>query len=139
MVTDHGAETRSVRVRLTAFGAPPTSARATVLRQGPAQRTRRALIGLGVFWAPAMLAVFIPIAHFILVPTLLLAGLVFAAVRLREDSRLLGVRGDCPRCGIEQDFPAGGRFRRSGAIDCPRCHTRLTLVADDGGNDTEAH
>jgi hypothetical protein len=132
MVTDRGAQ-ETVPVRLTAFGAAPASAAATVLHQGAGQRTKRALTGLGMFWGPATLAVFIPVGHFILVPTLLVGGIVFAAVRLRENDRLVAVRGSCPRCHAEQDFPAGGRFRSGCTIDCPRCHTRLTLNTDDAG------
>ncbi len=131
MVTDREGDTQAVRVRLTAFGAPPTTATAIVLRQGAARRLRRALGALALCWVPAALAVFIPVGHFVLVPTLLVGGLVLAAMRLREDRRLLGARGACPRCGAEQDFPAAGRFRPERSVDCPRCHTRLTLTAED--------
>jgi hypothetical protein len=112
---------------LTAFGAPPTHVTATVVQQNPGRRATRALAGLGAFWATAAAAVFIPVAHFVLVPTFLAAGVVTAAPRLREDRRLTGVRGACPRCGVEQSFEAHGRFVRERTIDCPSCHHHLVL------------
>jgi len=52
-----------------------------------------------------------------------------AVLRAREDTRLLAVHGCCPRCGVEQDFSAGGRFRVERALDCPHCHNHLTFAA----------
>ena len=119
----------SVPASLVVFGSPPTSATATVVEQGPGRRAARALAGLGIFWAIAAVCVFIPIAHFLLVPTFLLGGIVVAALRLREGRRLLALRGACPRCGAEQDFGATGRFDKEREVVCPGCHTRLRLVA----------
>src|SRR5262245_56775998 len=95
---------------LTAFGSPPSPATATVLDQSPGQRVARTAAGLGICWGIALITLFIPVAHFILVPTFLTAGIVLAALRAREARRLLKVRGTCPRCGVEQEFKAGGRF-----------------------------
>jgi transposase-like protein len=74
--------------------------------------------------------VFIPVAHFVLVPTLLAAGVITAVLRLGEAARLASVRGVCPRCGTEQEFESGGRFRRERTLDCPGCHHHLRLIAD---------
>jgi hypothetical protein len=120
--------TADVPATLAVFGAPPAPATARVARQGPADRMRRVLTALGVFWGLAVPAVFMPVAHFILVPTLLLTGVVVAVLRSREDVRLLGAHGRCPRCGVEQDFPGAGRFQGEQALDCPRCHNRITLT-----------
>jgi hypothetical protein len=121
--------TADLPATLAAFGAPTAPATARVARQTPADRMRRALTALGIFWGLAVPAVFMPVAHFILVPTLLLTGAMAAALRGREDVRLLGAHGRCPRCGVEQDFPGSGRFHGEQALDCPRCHNRLTLTA----------
>jgi len=40
-----------------------------------------------------------------------------------------GLKGRCPRCGVEQEFPASGRLRGERALDCPRCHNHLTFSA----------
>jgi len=115
---------------LTAFGAAPTPATATVLSQPPGERLARTAVALGACWGGALVSVFIPVAHFILVPTFFIAGIAVAVARAREAMRLLGVHGVCPRCAQEQDFEVGGRFTPSRALDCPKCHTTLTLTAD---------
>jgi hypothetical protein len=115
---------------LTAFGSPPTQATATVLQQSPGQRLARTAAGLGLFWGLALVGLFIPVAHFILVPTFVVAGIAMAVVRAREDKRLLKVRGVCPRCGVQQEFKVGGRFASQRSLDCPKCHTNLTLISE---------
>jgi hypothetical protein len=118
-----------IPARLTAFGAPPAPATATVLSQRPAERLLRTAAGLGLFWGLALVSVFIPVAHFILVPTFVLAGIAVAVMRAREATRLLRVHGTCPRCGKEQDFEIGGRLTPARQLDCPKCHNNLTLTA----------
>ena len=115
---------------LTAFGASPVPVTATVLSQAPGERMARTAAALGACWGLALVSLFIPVEHFILVPTFFIAGIAVAVVRMREDTRLLGVRGTCPRCGQAQDFEVGGRFTPSRSLDCPRCHNTLTLTAD---------
>ena len=113
---------------LAAFGYPSRPATAVIIEQSPGQRFARAVAGLAIFWGCALGGLFIPVAHFILVPTFLTAGIVMAAKRVREDRRLIAVRGSCPRCGIEQEFKPGGRFVGGRKFDCPRCHGNLALV-----------
>jgi hypothetical protein len=117
-----------VPASLTAFGHPPRPVRAVIVEQAPGQRFARTLAGLGMFWGLALASVFIPVAHFILVPTFLVAGVVMAIKRAREDRRLLRVRGACPRCGAVQDLKPGGRFVDGRSFDCPSCHGNLTLA-----------
>jgi hypothetical protein len=62
-------------------------------------RTRRALKAWGACWAAAVPAVFIPIAHFILVPGLLLGGIVGGFFLSRQSDVVLGGKGECPSCG----------------------------------------
>jgi len=123
----------TVPATLSAFGAPPRLVTATVLQQSSQRRATRALAALGVFWGLAAVAVFLPVAHFVLVPAFLAAGAITAGLRLREDRRLLSVRGVCPRCHVDQEFPAEQRFSQEQTLDCPRCHTHLTLTADATG------
>ena len=117
-----------VPAQLTAFGHPPQPARAVILEQAPGQRFARTLAGLGMFWGLGLASVFIPVAHFVLVPTFAVAGVVMAVKRAREDRRLLLVRGACPRCGTMQELRPGGRFVDGRSFDCPSCHGNLTLA-----------
>ena len=114
---------------LSAFGAPPADATATVQNQSPAERLRRTAAGVGLCAGLALVSLFIPVAHFILVPTFVGAGIAVAVVRAREDTRLLRVHGTCPRCGTTQEFECGGRLAATHNLDCPACHTNLTLTA----------
>jgi hypothetical protein len=116
-----------VAVSLTAFGFAPRPATALVIEQSTGERVGRAFAGLGMFWALALGGLFIPVAHFILVPVFLVAGVVLAVKRSREDRRLAEVRGPCPRCGAEQVFKAGGRFEPGRGFDCPACHGTVAL------------
>lgn len=117
-----------VPASLTAFGHPSRPALAVIVEQAPGQRVARTLAGLGMFWALALGSVFIPVAHFVLVPTFVVAGIVMAVRRAREDRRLLRVRGACPRCGAVQELRPGGRFVDGRSFDCPKCHGNLTLA-----------
>jgi hypothetical protein len=114
-------------VSITAFGASPRPGTATIVEQPPGQRLLRTLSGVGMFWALALGGLFIPVAHFVLVPTFLAAGIAMGVKRAREDRRLLGVHGACPRCGVEQEFRVGGRFFDGRTFGCPRCHNNLRL------------
>lgn len=121
--------TVEIPVSLAAFGSPPTPATATVVIQSPGQRLARTATGLAVCWGLALAGLFIPVAHFILVPTFVMAGIAVAVARARETRRLLTVHGVCPRCRVQQDFKGGGRFQSTKSLDCPRCHNTLTLTA----------
>ncbi len=120
---------------LTVFGAPPTRVTATVVRQSVGRRTARAVTALGACWGFAVVAVFIPVAHFLLVPGLVITGVVLAIVRAREAWRLARVHGMCPRCRLEQQFERGGGVRRRTVL-CPNCRNDLvlTLESDSAGS-----
>ena len=120
-----------VQAALTEFGHPPSRVTAVIIEQAPSQRLGRTLAGLGTFWALALGGLFIPVAHFILVPTFLVTGIIVAVKRAREDRRLVQLRGACPRCGAAQEFAPGGRFATGRSVDCPKCHGTLTLVAGE--------
>jgi hypothetical protein len=121
-----------VPVSLVAFGFTPRPATAVVIEQSGGERIARALAALGLFWAAALGGLFIPVAHFILVPAFLTAGIVMAVRRSREERRLVEVRGHCPRCGVAQVFKAGGRFVKGRSIDCPACHGSSALELPGG-------
>lgn len=117
-----------IMAQLTAFGHESRPATAVVIEQAAGARLGRVLAGLGMFWGLALISVFIPVAHFLLVPTFAVAGIVMAAKRAREDRRLVLLRGACPRCGAAQEFRPGGRFVAGRRLDCAACHGNLTLA-----------
>jgi hypothetical protein len=131
--TRGAGDARVVPAHLTAFGAPPTPALITVVDLPGAARLRRAAAGLAACWGAAAVAVFLPILHFVLVPGLTVGGIVAAIVLGRQAQRVTEVRGRCPRCSSEERFEAGGRMQPTRRVDCPRCHTNVTLVAGEPG------
>ncbi len=68
-------------------------------RWTPAARLRRAAKRWTVLWALAALSVLIPVAHFVLVPALLIAGPISAVARYRQRSGVIAGEGVCPSCG----------------------------------------
>lgn len=119
--------TRTIDLQLRGFGAPPAAARAEVAELTAAERLKRAGVWFGAFIAVAVIALPIPIVHFVLVPAGLLLAVTLGAWRLREGVIFRGVQGRCPLCGAEQRFPLMGRFRLPRPLDCEVCRRRLTL------------
>lgn len=115
---------------LQVFGAVPTGATAALVPQNLGQRIARAFGGLIASWAAAIVSIFIPVAHFILVPGFLVLGVTWAVLRSRERERLLRLRGICPRCGREEDFGRGGRQGGQLWVTCPGCFNRLLVTIE---------
>ncbi len=93
------------------------------------QRLVRALRMLGGWWLAAVVCVFLPVAHFVLVPFCLLGGLVAAAFRLQARTRLAGAEGTCPDCGARQPLELPRNLRFPLDIACRNCHRALRLSA----------
>ena len=128
-------EDRVLDGRLTYFQQPPTPARVTVRFHGPLARQRRAWQALGTCWGLMIVAVFIPLAHFVLVPGLLIAGPVMFAVRSKLERTLVSTRGACPACGVEQTFTEHGRLLTPQPLRCGSCRRELKLEVDFPGGE----
>jgi len=101
-----------------------TDALARVAVHGRADRVRRAVLGLLGCWAAACVALFLPVLHFVLVPSLLIAGPWLALVRLGERRTVLGVEGPCPACGgAIVTRPGGGATQE---VRCDHCRRSIT-------------
>ncbi|SRR6266496_851355 len=118
---------------LAAFGAEPRRVSVSVVRQSPGEHALRAFKRGGLFWAVAAGCVFLPVLHFVLVPSFFVIGLAVGIKHLSDREIVSRVRGTCPRCGLEQDFAAGNRLTPSWELDCPACHNHLTLTLDSAG------
>jgi len=117
---------------LTVFGAPPRPVLVTVTRPSPGQRLTRAAKRAGAFWAVAAGCVFLPVLHFVLVPTFVVVGAAAGFRQLGDQEIVSRVHGPCPRCGREQDFAAGNRLTPTWTLDCGACHNTLTLTLERG-------
>jgi hypothetical protein len=90
-------------------------------------RLRRAARAWAGCWGAAIVAVFLPVLHFVLVPSLIVAGPLYAMVMMRERVTVLGADGDCPACGAPQHpkLKAGAGDRME--FRCESCRRALSL------------
>ena len=121
--------TRTLLLPLEGFGAAATQASVEVARLTPGERIRRSALGFVALLAVALVALPIPIVHFILVPAALLGAIVLAVIRLRQGEVFGAVEGACPFCGERQTFTVLGRFRLPRVLHCAACHRELRLTA----------
>ena len=112
---------------LTGFSGEPTRGSCTVLSFDRAGRWQRALRTVGKWWGLAFLCVFIPVAHFVLVPTFLALGLYQFTQRLGTSELTLKARGTCPDCGVEQALEVAPHWRVPQQVACTECHRGLKL------------
>lgn len=120
-------EIRSLNLPLRAYGAKPTAARVELDVLTPTDRLKRAATILGISLVAAMIALPIPLVHFVFVPGVLVAGIVLSIVRLRQGEIFRSASGPCPYCATEQSFTVMGRFRLPKKLHCEACHRQLVL------------
>jgi len=113
---------------LTGYHGVPTHGSVTIQAFDREQRWRRALAGLGKWWGIALLSVFIPVAHFLLVPSFFVYGLGQFFQRLGTAEVAAAPRGTCPDCGAEQVLELAPRWRAPQPVTCRHCHRGLRLT-----------
>jgi hypothetical protein len=120
--------TRSLELALRGVGAAPAVAQVDVLVLNPADRLKRAGLAFAAGLAVAILAVPIPIVHFVLVPGAFLGGLGMALNRLRQGETFRSAKGGCPYCGAEQTFTLFGGFHLPKRLNCGACQRDLYIT-----------
>ncbi len=111
---------------LTGYGDSTTAGEATVVHFDGGERMARAGKGLAMAWGAALASVFIPVAHFLLVPGLFLAGLVVFVKRMRRKVVVDTVRGACPDCNHDQSFDTANDWCLPMDLTCANCSRLLT-------------
>jgi hypothetical protein len=92
------------------------------------ERVVRATVVLAAAFALAVIALPIPLVHFVLVPGSLILGLVLGAARFRQREIFSLARAACPFCGTEQRLGLAGRvFRLPRQVFCKNCGRSLDL------------
>lgn len=132
MPDDSAAPATPRRLTLSGYHGTPTPATLVVATFDRSARLRRALKGLAGFWGAMVVSVFLPVAHFVLVPSFLFIGIWQFFRRLKQSEQLRGAHGRCPDCGAEQDFELGSA-RLPQSVTCGSCHRGLTLAAAEVG------
>lgn len=90
-------------------------------------RMRRAALGIGACWGAAILAVFLPVLHFILVPALVVAGPLVFLSQLRQHATILDVEGPCPACGAPIEEKLGRDAQLPIQLRCEQCRRALEV------------
>lgn len=119
-------ELKSIPARLSLPDG--TEAAATVEFEffSPGRARKRALQTWIYCWGAAIGAVFLPLLHFVLVPTLIVAGPVVFLIMSRSRTRMLGGRGTCPGCHAEFMIGAGQTQNRFYDL-CTVCRREVTV------------
>ncbi len=91
-------------------------------------RTRRALLRLAMFWGMAGVSLFIPLAHFVLVPGFLIAGPVVAVMVYRSKQARDHVEGRCPVCGEGITIKLEAKDEIPKWTYCPACNAALQIT-----------
>jgi len=112
---------------LTGYHGKPTQGKVTIQTFDREQRIRRAVTGLGKWWGVAVVTVFIPVAHFVLVPSFLAYGGWQFFQRLGTTEVATDARGTCPDCGADQVLELAARWRVPQPVTCRQCHRGLRL------------
>ncbi len=115
------------RVAVTAFGKASREGVARVRFWPTGGRAIRVAKGLGACWGFALITLFIPLAHFILVPGFLIGGLVIAVRWSGQTRTYVDVRGRCPVCEQESGFKVRGEFLLAKETTCQACGARVIL------------
>ncbi|HEY2824984.1 MAG TPA: hypothetical protein VGI83_05515 [Gemmatimonadales bacterium] len=116
------------QAELTGYHDATAPATVVVATFDGAARWRRSIRGLLQCWGIAILCIFIPVAHFFLVPGFFIAGVVVFVRRRGQSVVVVSARGRCPDCSTEQAFDAPARWEPEFAVDCRQCHRRLRLT-----------
>ncbi len=127
-------EARAEQFDIVGYADGPAGGEAQVFSFNSGERWARALKGLGLSWLVAAGTVFIPVAHFLLVPGFLFFGIYVFVSRLRAHEVTMRIHGVCPDCGEEQDFEVGGKWALPRSLACRACGRTLRAVAADHTN-----
>src|SRR2546430_9100307 len=112
-------------VLLRGYHGAPTSGTVTIREFNRDERVRRALAGLGKWWGVAIVSVFIPVAHFVLVPSFLAYGGGRFFPPLPPPCRAPLCAPPDARCGDAPAAPALRRGRAPAPAKLPAARLRL--------------
>lgn len=93
-----------------------------------ADRTKRALKFLGLSWLAAGVAVFIPIAHFVLVPGLVFLGIYLAISTFKTSQAMESADGSCPNCNESVSIKLEAKDALPKWTYCPNCNHAIQIT-----------
>ena len=87
------------QVTVETSNAQKNNAEATIQKYSEAEAHKRAVRGVGIFFALAVGSIFLPLVHFVLVPMFLILTPVAFVFLKRTKAKILKIAGTCPACG----------------------------------------
>ncbi|MFO1519590.1 MAG: hypothetical protein U1F57_08035 [bacterium] len=98
-------------VRLSYSESTPTAGWVEIQQWTDRQRFMNCAKLWGIFWLGAVVAVFLPVLHFFLVPLLFVIGPIAGIVKLQQKERIFKGEGICPACQAPLKIePGSARF-----------------------------
>lgn len=97
----------------------------------PRDRVQRAGKILGLMWLGAVITVFIPIAHFFLVPGFFIGGIVMATLRYKVVESADKVTGTCPTCKESVIISLDESDKLPVWKYCPSCNNAVQLMSPE--------
>ena len=91
-------------------------------------RSSRAITALLACWAAAGITLFIPIAHFFLVPAFFIAGPVLFYFRFKQVEAKEKIDGHCPNCDQEITIALENTDKLPKRTYCPACDKAIELT-----------
>jgi hypothetical protein len=123
-----GMTSRTLEVPLKGFGSAPTEAQVVVETLDFRQRLLRGGAMMAAGLVLALIALPIPVVHFVLVPGALVLGLTLGTIRMGQREIFSLAEGTCPFCGTRQRLGLAGRvFRLPRRVHCRNCQRELDL------------
>ena len=91
------------------------------------ERLKRALKWFSICFAAALISLFIPLAHFVLVPTFLLSSFIVPFYIYSIESLVIGGKGSCPKCKSDLSIEKG--FNKWPLQDlCIHCKSNVEII-----------
>lgn len=116
------------RFRLAGYAPEPSEAVVDIETLGPDQRLARAFRGSAAWLGAGIVSVFIPIAHFVLVPACLLIAVIMGFVRMGQTALVRKAHGKCPDCGTDQPLDIVGPWRGPTDLVCRNCQRPMRMI-----------
>jgi hypothetical protein len=126
----------SHRFALAGYAPQPSEAVVEIEELGKGRRVRRALGGAAAWLGAGVVCVFIPIAHFVLVPFCLVMAFVTGMRRMAQGQIVTAAHGRCPDCGAEQELDLKGPWGGLKDLTCRQCQRpmRMSVSKAEGLN-----
>lgn len=93
-----------------------------------ADRVKRGLQLTGIFWLVALCMLPIPVVHFTVLPSLLIAGPIAGFIRFRALEANEHVSGKCPVCKQEVSIPVEANEKLPMHKYCPACDKPVQVL-----------